>query len=150
MRKAIVAMLVLGMVASLAAAPAIAGKKKKTKVVTEEWTATAVPGPFDPTVPAFAGACPEFAVEGVQRISHPFTAPGTGALDVSMTGFEGDWDLYLLDSAGAVVGQSTGFVDATTERVIYTAKKGQEFNILACNFIGSPQASLTLTHTYKG
>lgn len=145
MRKLVAIVSISALVLGLAAAPALAGKKKKT--VTEEWQAVAAPGPFDPT--AGAGACPENAIEGVQRVTHVFTTPGNGSMDISMTNFQGDWDLYAVDSDGNTLGQSTGFVEATTERIILTLKKGQEIGIMACNFIGTPTADLSLTYTYK-
>ena len=137
MRRFAASIVALGLVVGLIAPPAFAGKKKK---VTEEWTATGIPG---------ADACPAEAVEGVHKTTHVFTTPGKGILDVSMTGFQADWDLYLLDADGNQLGASTGFVDATTERIIYAAPKGVDLNIEACNYIGSPVANLSLIYTYK-
>lgn len=138
MRKLAAVVIAMGLVVGLVVAPASAGKKKKK--VTEEWTATNVPG---------ADACPAEAVEGVHKTTHVFTTPGKGILDVSMTGFQADWDLYLLDAEGNQLGASTGFVEATTERIIYAAPKGADLSIVACNYIGTPIANLSLVYTYK-
>lgn len=146
MRKLVAIVSISALVLGLATAPALAGKKKKT--VTEDWSVMAVPGPFDPGT-AFPEGCLGMSVEGVHRVSHAFTTPGTGVLDASMTNFVGDWDLYVADADGNELGRSAGFVDVTTERVIVSAKKGQELSIVACNLYGGPTADLSLTYTYK-
>ncbi len=139
MRKLLATLIAVGLVIGMVSAPATAAKKKKKKTVTEEWTAAGIPA---------ADACYAEAVEGVHKTTHVFTTPGKGVLDVQMTGFQADWDLYLLDDAGNQLGSSTGFVEATTERIIYAAPKGAELSIVACNYLGGPAAELSLSFTY--
>ncbi len=142
MRKLIALALAGAMVASLGASPAIAKKKKKT--VTEEWTAQALPNPGN------TGSASECGVEMVHFTTHDFSTPGAGQLDVRMNNFQADWDLYVTDGEGNELGSSTGFVEATEERVVIPLPKGQDIVILACNYAGGPTASLQLTYTYKG
>src|SRR5918992_148496 len=101
MRKAVILIMAMGLVAALVA-PAAAQKKK---TVEEEWTATApVPGPAAQVDPSTCG------IENASFVSHPFSTPGKGVLDVSMDQFVGDWDLYVRDGDGNTIGSSTGFV----------------------------------------
>ncbi len=139
MRKVIILILVMGLVAAFAA-PAAAKKKK----VEEEWTATApVPGPAAQVDNTNCG------IENASFVSHPFTTPGKGVLDVSMDQFVGDWDLYVRDADGNTIGSSAGFVEATVERVVIPLDAKQDITIQSCNFVGGPTAHLLLTYTYK-
>ncbi len=139
MRKALVLITAMGLLAALVA-PAAA--KKKT--VEEEWTATApVPGPAAQVDPSTCG------IENASFVSHPFTTPGKGVLDVSMDQFVGDWDLYVKDADGNTIGSSSGFVEATVERVVIPLGAKEDIAIESCNFAGGPTAHLLLKYTYK-
>ena len=133
--------LVPALAVGVAAAPSLAAPKPKP--ITKSWTATANP---DPT-PNATGACTQ-DVPGGEHVEQ-FEAPAAGTLKVSITGFQGDWDLCVLDAKGAVVGSSTGFVEATTETVQIKLKKKTALQIVSQNGIGTPTANGTLTFTYK-
>lgn len=140
MKKLIAAVSIAGLLMSLAAAPALAGKKK---TVTEDWTATN-PVPF-PGMDAGCGG-----QETLSRSTHPFTAPGTGSLNVTMDNFQVDWDLYVYDSAGNLLAASEGDSAATTEQIVgLKLKKAQEVGIVLCNWSGGPTADGHLVYTYK-
>lgn len=138
MRKVVTMVLVLGLFAAFAT-PASAGKKK----VEEEWTATApIPNPAQT-------AAPGCGVEAVNFSTHPFTTPAKGILDVSMDQFQGDWDLYVKDADGNILGQSAGFIEATVERVVIPLGAKEDIIIETCNYAGGPTAHGFLTYTYK-
>jgi hypothetical protein len=121
------------------AAPSVA----KPKPITKTFTAAATP---DPT-PNATGACTQ-DVPGGEHVE-PFEVPAAGTLKVSITGFQGDWDLCVLDASGRVLGSSIGFVEATTETVQLKLKKKTALQIVAQNGIGTPTANGTITFTYK-
>jgi hypothetical protein len=125
-----------------AAAPAGAAPKtmKATYSVTE-------PVPY----PSQTGGCNE-GVEDVNKDSHAITLPNKGVLVVKMT-FTGDWDLYLQNAAGDVVasseGDNTGNTDGATEKLTYKkGTKGQKLTIVACNWAGLTDATVSYVHTY--
>jgi hypothetical protein len=133
--------LVPALAVGIAAAPSFAAPKPKP--ITKSWAATANPDPS----PNATGACTQ-DVPGGEHVE-AFEVPAAGTLKVQLTGFQGDWDLCILDSKGAVVGSSTGFVEATTETVQLKLKKKTALQIVSQNSLGGPTASGTLTFTYK-
>ncbi|HEX2239955.1 MAG TPA: hypothetical protein VHJ82_02255 [Actinomycetota bacterium] len=140
MRKVVTLITAIGLLVALVA-PAAAQKKK---TVEEEWTATApVPGPAAQVDPSTCG------VENASYVVHPFSTPGKGILDVTMDQFQGDWDLYVKDADGNVIGSSTGFVEATVERVVIPLGAKEDIQVHSCNFVGGPTAHLLLKYTYK-
>jgi hypothetical protein len=114
---------------------ALAGRRK----VSDQWTASApIPTPY---------VCRPAALEGISRESHHFSARFHGTLKASMTGFIGDWNLY-------VVSEETDFPKDTImagsetldekEQVQTVLAKGWKVNIMACNSAGGPSAELSL------
>jgi hypothetical protein len=91
----------------------------------------------DPT-PAAGEVCQGITPSG--RFEVPLKIPVPGKIKVDLTGFQGDWDLTIEDKTGAVLSQSAGFVEATTETVAVKFKKKTEITIVACNFAGGPTA----------
>lgn len=124
----------------VAAAPASLAAPKK---ITKTFTAAANP---DPT-PNGTGACTQ-DVPGGEHVE-PFKVPAAGVLAVEITGFQGDWDLCLLDKDGEVIASSTGFIENTTEQVQVKFKKAAEVQVVAQNGIGGPTASGKIVFTYK-
>ena len=145
MKRALLVLLAGLVVCSLLPGAAAAGKKRKT--VTEEWQATAAPfpGADDHSDPAT-----ECGAEGVNHTIHTFTAPGKGTLVTAITGFQGEWDLYVTDSNGTLLASSVNFMSGSEERVTIRLRAGAEVNIYACNFLGGPIANGELAFTYKG
>ena len=150
MRKVVASILLVGLVAALPG-PAVAKKKKKTVTITESFSA----GPFAPK--PFPGDVSDAGCrdgeEGVQKLTVPFTTPGKGILSTDISGFQGDWDLYVTDSAGSVLAASetSQIVDQTppTEQITIPLRAKQDINIVACNWAGSPLAEGQYTFKYK-
>lgn len=140
MRRAFVALLVVGLVVATGASAAGAGQKKK---VTEEYSFNApVPNPN-------TSGCHEMGVEDLQYQTAVFATPGKGVVDVLLENFQADWDLFVLDPGGNVLGASeSDNSGGATERVVVPISKKQEITILACNWAGGPTATATLTYTY--
>ncbi len=156
MRKA----LSLGLVAVVAAgafAPAVAAPKKP-KPITQSYTANGIPFPLSGTSPTdIASSCANPSLEGISTTTKSIKTVGAGVLSVEMTGFFGDWDITILDKAGAVIAagdnaaafgtaMSTGDI---VERALVKFKKAQEIRIAVCNFGGGPTANVKFTYTYK-
>jgi hypothetical protein len=78
-----------------------------------------------------------------------FKVPAAGTLAVEVSGYQGDWDLLLLDADNeelATGGSSDLGVPETTE---VRFKKAQNVSIVACNWAGTPTATVKYTFTYK-
>jgi hypothetical protein len=141
--------------AGAAATPASAASKKP---ISKSYAVTA-PAP-DPTNWADLGGVAGYSV-CAQRIPNSFqkfsfTAPATGRLKVSLTGFTGDWDLLVTDAKGNEVtaGGSDGRNTPATqgegdENVTVKVKKARTtYNLIACNWVGGPTGTLAYTFTY--
>jgi hypothetical protein len=117
-------------------APALAGPK----TVTKSYTATAFPpGPTN----VVQGVC-HGDVPG-SNYDMTFKAPFKGRLTVDQTGFQGDWDLALVeDGANAAESAQDATADPQTPEHIegFKLKKGEEVVIRSCNFSGGPTANL--------
>ncbi|HVE99387.1 MAG TPA: hypothetical protein VNA12_09425, partial [Mycobacteriales bacterium] len=83
---------------------------------------------------------------------HEFAAPEAGTLDVTLTGYQGDWDLAVRNSKGANIGESGsgGYmpVAGTDEKTKIKIKKAEKLTIVACNWAGSPTATVKYTFTF--
>ena len=148
MRKAIVSMLALGLIASaFSAGPAVAGKKKKkTVTIHQEFSA----GPHLPLPGQEVAGCADGQAV-VHKTVVPFTTPAKGVLEVELGEFQGDWDLYVYE-AGSIIAASesdqTGGAPATEQIMVNVgAKKALE--IVACNWAGGPTASGHYMYKYK-
>ena len=152
MRKLIALVAALGLVASLGAAPALAGKPKK---VHDSFGATLAPFPKlaawgDPAGLTKPGCTS--GQEGVHWVAHEFTAPGTGTLKVYMEGFTGDHDLYIFDGDTPVALSEGSQYDGSApaeEEVTAKLKKGQVVTLVACNWLGGPDVKAHYDGTFK-
>ncbi|MDQ1712256.1 MAG: hypothetical protein QOE45_1706 [Frankiaceae bacterium] len=131
-----------------AAAPANAAAPKTIK----KSYALSLPVPYPATedVPNQYGC--NNGPEGQTKNTTSVTFPSAGTLVVTVD-FTGDWDLYLLDSKGAMVGRSegdsTGAPKAAQEKITYKKiKKSTKYAILACNWLGEKDATVKYTFTY--
>lgn len=156
MRKALASLIALGLVASFSASPALAGKAKKkkvTKTISETIDVTAVPFPnlsshtSTPTPGCTAGQ------EGVHKHTHPFQAPGSGTLTLSMSGFTGDWDLYVFNADGVAIARSDNAqvpdMAPPEEKVEMALAKAESYDLVICNWAGAPQATAELQYVYS-
>lgn len=156
MRKALASLVALGLVASFAATPALAGKKAKkkvTKTISETIDVTAFPFPnlSSHTATPLPGCAA--GEEGVHKHTHPFEAPGNGTLTLSMSGFTGDWDLYVIDDAGVAIARSDNEQVGQTmappeEKIEMPLAKGKAYELVICNWAGAPQATADLQYVY--
>ncbi len=143
MRKTMTLVLAGLLLAGLWAPTADAGKKKK---VTESYDVQGLPYPVSGSANGGLGC--SAGIEGVHKNTFAFTAPGSGMLDVTLTQFQLDWDLHVLDSNGAVIAQSIGGPDVATERIVVPLKAKAEVGVVACNWSGTPTAHVDLVFTY--
>ncbi len=139
MRKFLIGLLVVALAMGLFVPTAAAKKKKK---IEDSWTAQGLPFPVE------VSSC-QNGVEGVHLVNHELKTPGKGVLDVTMTDFVADWDLWVFDASGNALGSSTGFVDVPMERVVVPIKGMDHVIVAACNFLGGPTAELTSVYTYS-
>jgi hypothetical protein len=157
MRKLIALTAALGLVASLGAAPAVAGKKKIK--VHDSFGASLAPFPKLAAAGDPAGLTKPGCTAGQQDVhwvAHEFTAPGKGKLRVYMEGFTGDHDLYVFDgdmplyrSEGGQVPVGTTDVAPAEEEIIAPLKKGQTITLVACNWLGQPDVVAHYEGTFK-
>ena len=132
-------------VAAVAAPPALAAPKKKT--ITKTYTVTApMPDPSN-----YAGQGYSVCAQNVPNSYDKTTVqiPAAGTLEVDLSGFQGDWDLLLEDSDDSELStggsSDLGGAESTSARF----KKAQKVSIVACNWAGTPTATVKYTFTYK-
>jgi len=152
MRRSIALIAALALVASLGAAPALAGKKKKVKV-HETFGATLAPFPNISSYTATPRPGCTAGEEGVHWVGQEFKSPGKGTLRLYMEGFTGDHDIYLFDGDVAVarsdqeqVGQGMA---PPEEELSMPLKKGQTVLLVACNWMGQPDVAAHYEGTFK-
>jgi len=134
-RKTFLLLSALAFAIGSVAAPALAAKKK-----SGSFSASGVPFPGPDGCNGSHGA-----VEGVSVTSETFKAPFNGFLTVTMSGFEGDWDLFLNDADGNEMMSSTESQlqgAPPTEEVLFPLKKKTEVMMSACNWVGGPSATV--------
>ena len=153
MRKLIAIVAAAGLVASIGAAPALAGKKPVK--VHESFGATLAPFPKlaawgDPAGLAKPGCTS--GQQDVHWVAQEFTAPGTGKLRLYAEGFTGDWDLYIFDGDTPLYkseGSQYDMTDGPEEEIIASLKKGQTVTLVACNWLGHPEVEAHYEGTFK-
>lgn len=137
MRKLIALVAAAALLASLGAAPAFAGKKKK---VHETFGATLAPLPNLSSATGTEKPGCSAGEEGVHWVAQEFKAPGKGKLRLYMEGFTGDHDLYVFQGdvkiAESVNDQTAGA--PAEEEIFLTLKKRQKVTLVACNWLGHP------------
>jgi hypothetical protein len=121
----------------------------KPKPVTGTYDVVApVPFPMTTDVPEMYGCID--GVEGASKNTTRVTLPFNGTMSAQVT-YTGDWDLYVLDTKGKMIGAAetseTGNTGASKEKLtIKKAKKGP-VDIVACNWSGLPDGTVTWTLT---
>ena len=151
MRKVLVSVLLLGLVAgAFSAVPAMAKKKKKkTITVSEEFSA----GPHAPMPTGIAGeteGCLE-SNETVNKTVVDYTTPGKGIMTVEIKDFQGDWDLYLMEGDSMIASShASQLQDAPpVETIMVNLGAKKNVSIVACNWAGGPTAAGSYTYKYK-
>ena len=142
MRKALSVLLGACLAVTLSGGAASGGAKKTIK---QQWDVVAAPfpGADDHSDPS-----EECGVEGVSYAIHSFKTPARGTLDTRINRFEGEWDLYVTDAKGKLLGSSVKFMSTPEERVVVKLKANVKVDIYACNFLGGPTAHGELKYTY--
>jgi hypothetical protein len=148
MRKALICSIVTGLLVASLAGPAAAGKKKH---VHESFTVTALPFVNVSATGTEYRSC--FAgVEDVHWSAVDFTAPGNGEIRLYMEGFTGDWDVAIFLEDGTPIyslnDQLQGMAPAT-EEVTIPLKKGDAVRLVACNYLGAPEAEVHYEGVFK-
>jgi hypothetical protein len=139
-------------VAAAAAVATIAAPAHAAKTIKQTY-AVSLPAPF----PVMEGmgdfnGCWN-GQEGASKNTKTITLPSTGLFKAQVD-YTGDWDLYLFDAAkGTMLTASetteTGNTGPATERITFKkAKKGQKVNLVACNWSGLKDATVSYTFTY--
>ena len=123
--------------------PAI-GAPKKT--ITKTYTATA-PTPDPTNVAGGYTVCPQRVPGSFQ--ADDFKVPAAGTLHVEVTNYQVDWDLLLMDADKSELASSGSGGVGGPETVDIRFKKPETVTIVACNFSGSPTATVKYTFTYK-
>ena len=134
---------------TLLAGSADAAPKPKPKPVKQTYSVlNPVPFPMMETVPGMYG-CND-GQDGVSKNTKRVTLPYDGTFAAQLT-FTGDWDLYVFDIKGRMIGaaesDTAGSTGAGTEKLtIKKAKKGA-IDIVACNWAGLKDGTVTWTLT---
>ena len=145
-------------VAAGAVAPAVAAPPKP-KPIVEEWSMQHVPVPLPLAgIDGVDGtnSCTNPAFEGVSTTTKTIKTKGAGTLAVTLSDFDGDWDITVLDDKGRVMAVGAGTTTPTaltqsgaTEKAVVKTKKAMTLVIASCNFLGGPTAEGKLVFTYK-
>jgi hypothetical protein len=132
-------------VAAIAAPPALAAPKKKP--ISKTYTVTA-PMP-DPSNYAGQGysVCAMNVPSSFDKTE--FKVPAAGVLSVEVSGYQGDWDLLLLDGEGGELATGGSSDLGVPEVAEVRFKKPEAVSIVACNWAGSPTATVKYTFTFK-
>ena len=139
-----------------AGALAPAGAAPKPKPITEEWSMShaPVPLPLQAGVPS-DNSC-DGTFEGLSTTTKTIKTTGAGTLEVTLTDFDGDWDITVYDDKGKTLGVGDGSSTPTAltgsnlkEKAVIKTKKPMTLVIRACNFLGGPTANGALKFTYK-
>ncbi|MCA1823490.1 MAG: PPC domain-containing protein [Mycobacteriales bacterium] len=149
MRAAVAAIsgvLILGVGVS----PAVAKKKPKPKPISGSYQAMALP---DPGNEVSGTLCRGVSPTAWGEHLHDFKAPAAGVLDVTLTGYSGDWDLAIRDPDGDNAGESGSGqyppVMGRDEQAVVKIKRAATYTIVACNWAGSPTATVKYTFTFS-
>jgi hypothetical protein len=121
----------------------------KPKPVTKSYDVVLpVPFPASETAPPLYG-CIDGA-ESVSKNTTRVTLPYAGSLAAQVT-FTGDWDLYVFDTKGKMIGaaenDTSGSTGAGKEKLVVKKAKKGPVDIVTCNWAGTPQATVTWTLT---
>lgn len=132
MRKSLILLTILGLALGSVASPAFGGKSKKGS-----FDAQALPYPGQDT-----GCNDATAPAGFGRVTQPFKAPSNGLLTLNLSGYEGDWDLYITDADGNELASDTAPPGApgSTSSTSLAVTKGTKYLLAPCNWIGTPLA----------
>jgi hypothetical protein len=149
MNARLLATLVAAGAVAVTAGPASAAPK----VIKDSYAVSApVPFPVMEDQPPTMYGCID-GQEGLSKVSKEYTLPAAGTMKVEVA-YTGDWDLYVLDSAkGTILAAAetteTGNTGPSTEKITWKkGKKGQKVTVVACNWMGLKDGTVTYSYTY--
>jgi hypothetical protein len=138
-------------VAAGSLAPAAAAPKKKP--LKKTYSVQLAPSPDASESTACSG---DTRTADVNTDFETIKVTGPGLLSVKVTGFTGDWDVSVYNTAGAMLTEGGGTTTPETatntapvETLKYKSKKAQSLILRVCNFLGSPNATVNYTYTYN-
>lgn len=148
MRRAVVVAVSATAVAAVATAgSAVAQPAAKAKTLKGSYQVTAPPDPTMEATGQVGKHC--LNVDPASVDNHPLALPGKGMLTVALSSpapnSNLDWDLYLLDAKGNVVGTS----DSPGPQEQITTRANGKVTIRACNLMGEPTATVKYAFKYK-
>src|SRR5688572_896787 len=137
MRRKLIAVVSVAVLGLSLGASAQAAPKGWTKTVTFTDTTP------DPT--GYRHGTNEEHCLGVLPMEAPIVlkVPAAGSVDVTLSGFTGDWTLMITDTAGEII---TGAdVDPPAfENAAFKVKKATTVHIHPCNFAGTPESTVSI------
>lgn len=130
--------------ATVAAPGALAAPPKP---ITKTYPVTAaVPDPTNYAMQGYS-VCAQ-NVPGSFQVEE-FQVPAAGTLKVELKDYQGDWDLLLVGDKGQELATG-GATDLGVPEVAQVKfKKPTTVGIVACNWAGGPNGTVTYTFTYK-
>ena len=141
--RRVVAVATLAVLAAGAYAPAMAAPKKP---FAGSYQLTLLPDP-SPNAFVLAGKAECMNINPSAVDKHPLSVPRAGRLNVVLDSPDPtgkgvtDWDLYVLDSSGDDLADSSG--GTSHEEVDIKFKKAEKITLVACNLAGQPSATVT-------
>ena len=144
-RRTLVPVAVVGVLAAALGLPAEAAPPP----ITKTYSVTLLPFPQA----QWGSACQEKSPIPSDH-EEPFKAPAPGTLKVVISDFNGDFDGAVVDSTGKYLAASDNAAATPNtspgikESITYKVKKPQDLLIRVCNFLASPQATVTYTFTF--
>jgi hypothetical protein len=142
----------LAVLAATAALTAAVPAHATTRHVQAASYAVSLPVPYPMTTDVPNGNGCWQGPEGASKDTHAVTLPAKGVL-VAKVAYSGDWDLYLFDAKGAILAAAetteTGNTGPAVEKLTYKkGTKGQHVTLVACNWMGLKDATVSYTYTY--
>jgi hypothetical protein len=134
-------------VVTVAAPTALAAPKKKRAPITKTYAVTAPMPDVTNNVPGGYSVCAQNVPNSFDK--QTFQVPAAGKLSVELSGFQGDWDLLLEDSDDSELAYGGSSGVSNTEATEVSFKRAQKVSIVACNFAGTPTASVKYVFTFK-
>ena len=138
----------VGLAATLAPAGAAA---PKTISKTYDMQLLPLPLPAQGTVTCL----PADGMEGLNKHTETLTAPAKGLLLAQVSGFTGDWDISVFTASGKNIGVGSGTSTGggapamnATDKIKLKIKAAGTYQIVMCNYAGTPQATGKYTFTY--
>lgn len=147
MRTLVAATVVAAALAAPAAAAPAAAKPKPKPISGSYDVAIPVPYPMEAANGSHCADAPDTLSRDVTKLTL-LSVPGR--LDLTVTGFVGDWVIEVFDAKGKIVATGASLDLATGERKATYKKKrpgAESVTVMVCNFGGTPAGTVAWTFT---